>query len=59
MDWTKIIWAVLLGAMLVMIFPQAKHWVKNSPKGSTKDWMGFIVPMAAIVLFIVLLIALV
>jgi hypothetical protein len=33
--------------------------VKNSPKGSASDWMGFIVPMAAIVLFIILLIALV
>jgi hypothetical protein len=33
--------------------------VKESPKGSASDWMGFIVPIVVIVLFIILLIALV
>ena len=59
MDWLKIASAVLLVAMFFMILPSAKRMVKESPKGSTSDWMGFIVPMAAVVLFIILLITLV
>ncbi len=59
MDWLKIGSAVLLIAMFFYILPSAKRMVKNSPKGSASDWMGFIVPMAAVVLFIILLITLV
>ena len=59
MDWLKIASAVLLIAMFFMILPTAKRMVKESPKGSTSDWMGFIVPMAVVALFIVLLITLV
>ena len=59
MDWLKIGSAVLLIAMLFMIFPRAMHAVKNSPKGTIKDWMGFVVPLAVVVLFVILLIALV
>ena len=59
MDWLKIASAVLLVAMFFMILPSAKRMVKESPKGSASDWMGFIVPMAVVVLFIVLLITLV
>ncbi len=59
MEWYEIVWAILLGAMLIALFPKAKHMVENSPKGSMKDWMGYIVPMAVVVLFIILLIALV
>jgi hypothetical protein len=33
--------------------------VKNSPKGTSRDWMSFAIPMAAIVLFIIVLINLV
>ena len=59
MDWLKIASAVFLIAMFFMILPSAKRMVQNSPKGSTSDWMGFILPMAVVVLFIILLIALV
>ena len=59
MDWLKIGSAVLLVAMFFMILPSAKRMVKESPKGSASDWMGFIVPILAIVLFIILLITLV
>jgi hypothetical protein len=45
--------------MFFFILPSAKHMVKNSPKGSASDWMGFIVPMTVVVLFIILLISLV
>jgi len=58
-DWLKIGSALFLVAMIVFLFPRAKHAIENSPKGSMKDWMGYIVPMAAVILFVILLIALV
>lgn len=59
MDWVKIGSALFMLAMVIYLFPRAKHAVQNSPKGSIKDWMGYIVPVAVIALFIVMLIALV
>ncbi|MCP4471259.1 MAG: hypothetical protein GY815_11330 [Gammaproteobacteria bacterium] len=59
MDWLKIGSALFMLAMVIYLFPRAKHAVQNSPKGSLKDWMGYVLPMAAVVLFIIVLIALV
>jgi hypothetical protein len=59
MDWLKIGSALFLLAMIIFLFPRAKHAIENSPKGSMQDWMGYIVPMAAVILFVILLIALV
>ncbi len=59
MDWLQIAGAVLLVAMFFMILPSAKRMVKESPKGSSSDWMGFVFPMAVVILFIILLISLV
>jgi hypothetical protein len=59
MDWIQIGSALMLAAMLFMIFPRAKAAIKHCPKGTNSDWMGFIVPMAAVILFIFLLITLV
>lgn len=59
MDWLKIGSALLLVAMLFFLFPHAKSAIANSPKGSTKDWMGYILPMAIVVLFVLVLIAIV
>jgi len=56
MDWMAIGTAVLLLGMMVFIFPSLKNAVKNSPKGTSSDWMSFIIPLAAIVGFIILLI---
>jgi len=56
MDWLKIGSAVFLIAMIVFMWPRMKHAVANSPKGSMNDWMGYIVPMAAVIGFIILLI---
>lgn len=59
MDWIQIGSALFLGAMLIYLFPRAKQVMENTPKGSMNDWMGYIMPMAAVVLFIIVLIALV
>ena len=59
MDWTKIGTALLLGAMLIFIFPRMREAVKHSPKGTSKDWMGFVIPLLFVIGFIILLIQLV
>ena len=59
MDWVKIGSALFMLAMVIYLFPRAKQTIENSPKGSMQDWMGYILPMLAVVLFIVLLISLV
>ena len=58
-DWLKIGSALLLVAMFFMILPGAMRAVKNSPKGTLKDWMGYILPMSVVILFVILLIAMV
>jgi hypothetical protein len=45
--------------MFFLILPSARRMAKNSPKGSVSDWMGFVLPMAVVVLFILVLISLV
>ncbi|VAW70096.1 hypothetical protein MNBD_GAMMA09-703 [hydrothermal vent metagenome] len=59
MDWLAIGSAALLIGMIVFMFPRMKHAVANSPKGTMQDWMGFIVPLAAVIGFIILLIQMV
>lgn len=59
MDWMKIASALFMLAMVIYLFPRAKQVVQNTPKGSMKDWMGYVLPMAAVVLFIIILIKLV
>ncbi len=59
MNWMTIVSAIALGAMIFYLYPRAKYMAENSPKGTMKDWMGYIVPMAAVTLFIILLIAIV
>ena len=59
MDWMKIASAVFMLAMVIYLFPRAKQVVQNTPKGSMKDWMGYVLPMAAVVLFIIVLIKMV
>ncbi len=59
MDWTKWVTAGLILMMIILIFPRAKHMMKNSPKGSSQDWMGFAFVVGMVTLFIVFLIMIV
>ncbi len=59
MDWSKITYALLMLAMLIIIFPSVKRATANAPKATKDDWMGFIKPMAFVVIFIIVLIMLV
>ncbi len=59
MNATEIISALFMIAMLFVLIPSAKRMIKNSPKGTTDDWMGFIIPIIAIMGFIALLVAII
>lgn len=56
MDWMQIASAVFIGAMLIYIFPRMRYMLKHSPKGTSKDWMGYLFPLGFVVLFVVFLI---
>ncbi len=59
MEWMEIISALALGMFIVVMLPAARNMVQNSPKGSSSDWVGFVVPVVMIMLFVMLLIELV
>ncbi|MEJ2592380.1 MAG: hypothetical protein P8178_13455 [Candidatus Thiodiazotropha sp.] len=59
MEWVKIISAVLIIGWIIYIWPRAKYWMKNSPKAQKGDWQAAILPLAAVVGFVILLIMLV
>ncbi len=59
MDWLKIGTALFLVAMMALIFPRMRQAVKTAPKGTSKDWQAFLLPVVAVVLFVILLIAMV
>jgi hypothetical protein len=57
--WMKIAYAVGLGAMLVFLLPRAKAMLKNSPKAEKGDWQSVIIPLIAVILFVIFLIQMV
>jgi hypothetical protein len=59
MDWMKIGSALLILAMIIFLFPRAKQMLKNSPEAEPGDWQGAILPILAVVGFVLLLIVMV
>jgi hypothetical protein len=55
MDWMKIGSAILLIAMIAVVFPRAKHMLTNSPKAEKGDWITVVLPIVAVIAFVVLL----
>lgn len=58
-DWTKWLWALLIGAMIILLLPQAKAMVRNSPKARTGDWQGVVIPILLVIGFVLLLMSIV
>ncbi|MCB1758470.1 MAG: hypothetical protein KDI68_01640 [Gammaproteobacteria bacterium] len=56
MDWMKIGSALLILAMIIFLFPRAKQMLKESPEAQPGDWQGAILPIMAVVGFVLLLI---
>ena len=59
MDWMKIGAAILLVMMIVMLWPRAKVMLEQSAQETERDWMGFVIPVAAVLGFVILLMAIV
>jgi len=59
MDWMKIGSALLIIAMIVWIWPRAKRMMTESRKAEPGEWTGALLPLAAVVGFVVLLIMMV
>ena len=57
--WIQIALAATLGMMLFFLFPRAKQWMEHAPKAQEGDWMAAILPLLAVVGFVLLLIMLV
>lgn len=54
--WMKIGSALMLGMMLIIIWPRAKVMIKESPKGTASDWKSALIPLLLVAGFIILLI---
>jgi len=57
--WMEIAAAAALGMMLFYMYPRAKHWMEHGPKAEKGDWHAAILPLAAVVGFVILLIMMV
>ena len=59
MDWMKILSAMFLVAMLIYLIPRAKQMMEMSAQAENKDWKGVLIPLVAVVGFVVFLVSLV
>ena len=57
--WLKILTAVVLGYMAFRLWPAASHMLKHGPRGTSADWKSVLLPLVAVIGFVLLLIALV
>ena len=55
----NIVSALLLVAMLVLLAPRARQMLSESRPAETGDWRAVLLPLAAVVLFVALLMKLV
>lgn len=55
--WMQIVMGALALLALIYFGPKAAQAAKESPKGSASDWLGLLLPIGAVVLFVILLIA--
>ncbi len=53
----KIAAAALLLLMLFYLWPAFKRWQEHGPKAQKGDWQAALLPLGAVVLFVILLIA--
>ena len=59
MDWMKIGSALLLVMFIAFMFPSARRMLKESPEGTSRDWLSAIIPLLLVGGFIALLVAMV
>lgn len=59
MEWMQIVSALALVVFIVVLLPGVIDRVKNSPKGTSSDWMNFVFIILIITGFVMMLIKLV
>jgi hypothetical protein len=59
MDWMKIGSALLVGTMIVVMWPRAKHMLTNSPKAPPGAWQNVALIILAVMGFVALLVMMV
>jgi len=59
MDWMKIGSAILLGTMIVFLWPRAKQMLKETRKAEAGEWQSAILPVLAVMGFVALLVMMV
>ncbi len=57
--WMKVGSALLLGLMIMVLWPRARHMMAHSPKGSAAEWKSALIPLLLVAGFIFLLIKMV
>ena len=55
----KILLAGIFVMLIFRLWPAAKAWMENGPRAQKGDWAAVVLPLAAVVAFVALLIALV
>ena len=58
-DWMKLLSAIVLVMMLVYLAPRAKQMMEASAQAENKDWKAVVIPLIAVIVFVVFLISLV
>lgn len=59
MDWVKIGSALFLVAMMIFIFPRMRQAAKHAPKGTSSQWLNFLVILLVVAAFVMFLISIV
>ena len=57
--WEQVLLGLLLVVVLVWFFPGLKRSLENSRKATRSDWIGLLVPIGLVILFVLLLLSLV
>ena len=55
----NLVWAVVMLFFVWRLWPSAKHWLENGPKGNTDDWMTAGLLLGGVALFVLVLVKLV
>jgi len=55
MDWMKVGSALLLGMMVMFLWPRMRHMIANSRKAESGEWAGVVIPLVAVIAFVLLL----
>ena len=55
--WMKVGWALLLGAMVVILLPRAKRMLQESQGSTSDDWKHAAIAIAMVAIIVLLLIS--